>query len=188
VPHAKGTHSGASISKTDRRSSGAALADIRRGHQSEWAAFGITTDGESLAWVDNVPTEFDDPSERSRQVVHSKVGQRHRIAWASPALVNAQRCLAIMRLPTSAFGGMAIVEGHVEHAAPESSRALGIVSREFDECNCGRWHTYEDSRWNLFGSVLRSRRRRCGATRVLMRDTRDLLNRWLPVQTDRLGA
>ncbi len=74
-----------------------------------------------------------DPLERAVHVNDGEVGQRGRVAPGGATFVNAEQTSPAPGLAAATFGLPALGELDAEHAGPEPTRAVGIISRELDQ-------------------------------------------------------
>ena len=81
----------------------------------------------------DAPPERFHSLQRLGDIGDHEVGQRKGIAWATSALVYADRGGCRMRLPALALCTLAIVQLNAEKLRPEASGALGVISGELDQ-------------------------------------------------------
>jgi hypothetical protein len=81
-----------------------------------------------------------DSLQRLSDIGHREVGQRKGIAWATSALVDADRWGCRVRLPALSLWTLAILQLNAEELRPEASGALGVIGGELDEGQRGAWH------------------------------------------------
>lgn len=82
--------------------------------------------------MDHASAQRGDLLECRVHIGHGEIRQRGRVAWAGATFVNAEHGSPALSLPAATFGLGALGELDAEEAGPEPTRAIGIISREFD--------------------------------------------------------
>src|SRR5262249_42809109 len=101
--------------------------------QPERTSLGVPADRPSLPRVHDAPPERFHSLQRLSDIGDREVGQRKGIAWASSALVDADRWAWRVRLPAIALWTLAILQLNAEKLSPEVSGAHGVISGKLDE-------------------------------------------------------
>lgn len=99
----------------------------------ERASFRVTAHRPLRPGMNHGSTVRSDLLERRFQVSDREVGKRCGIPRAAASLVDADRDVAVSRLPAAPFGRGALLELHGEQRRPEPSGAIGIVGGKLDQ-------------------------------------------------------
>ena len=83
--------------------------------------------------MDDLAPERTDPLERGIHIRNGEVGERHPIAGSRSSLVEAERRVAAVGLPTLALTLATVLEFDLQEFAPERTGSFGIIRRELDE-------------------------------------------------------
>ena len=101
--------------------------------EAERTPLGVLADRPRLPGMDDAAAERLDPLERLREIVDGEVGQGERVSGAAPPFVDADRRDGRTRLPAGSLPLASRLQRNAQQAAPEASRALGVVGRELDQ-------------------------------------------------------
>src|SRR6516165_165388 len=83
--------------------------------------------------MDHGSPQRSDLLERGLQVRDGEIGQRSGVAGSGATFVNPERRGALLGLPAATLILAPLGELDSEEARPESTRTVGIISRELDQ-------------------------------------------------------